>query len=41
MSKKTACTVTAGFASADITPKEGTHLCGGTLGIVSIVFLGM
>lgn len=32
MSKKTACTVTAGFANADITPKEGTHLCGGTLG---------
>lgn len=29
---QTAYTVTAGFASADITPEEGVHLCGGSVG---------
>jgi len=32
LTKKTACTITAGFGLADITPKEGVHLCGGPIG---------
>ncbi len=33
LNKNTACTLIAGFAKADITPKEGTHLGGGELGV--------
>ena len=32
LNKNTACTVTAGFGTADITPDEGVHLGGGTPG---------
>lgn len=31
-SLQTACTLNVGFGTADITPKEGTHLCGGPIG---------
>ena len=32
MKKSTSCMVKAGFGCTDITPKEGTHLCGGPIG---------